>query len=1648
MASRTKEHKSELIDAVVARLHDRLSKENARVLERFARQYYDEVAPEDLANFNAESLYGEALSIWRFAQKRTPGKPKIRVYNPRQEEHGWQSTHTVIEIINDDMPFLVDSITAALNRQDLVLPAGDPRRELGMGVGGVLTVHLLIHPILRLRRDGGGKLIEVLDPDDASKDGIDESVLHVEVSQQSSPAVLDTIRDNLEQVLDDVRAMVRDWRPTLAKVNAIIDGLDDPPPGLAEDDVAETKAFLAWIRDDHFTFLGYRHYRLERKGGRDYLRLDEKSGLGVLRRVLPESRERAKTPMTHAVSRFARRKQLLIITKANTRATVHRPVYMDYIGVRIFDARGTVTGEHRFLGLFTSAAYNRNPHDIPTLRDKVAKVIERSPFAAGSHNGKALLNILETYPRDELFQISTDDLYDISHGILHLEERQRIRLFMRRDDYARFFSCLVYVPRERYNTELRKRMQEVLLNALGGTSAEYTAQLSEAVMARLHFIIRTPKGAPVGDGDDDMGGRRETDPEVIERRLVETTRLWTDDLREACVERWGEADGMAFHHRYQDAFPAAYQGDFGAQTAVADIDKIESLASNGGLDDGLGGGLAMNLYNRLDAPEGMLHFKVYHPAEPVPLSDILPMLENMGLKVIEETPYLVEPQDAEGGYWIHDFGMVSRRGAEFDVTAVKQRFQDAFARIWAGDVEDDGFNGLVLGAGLAWREVTIIRAYCKFRLQAWRAFSQDYMEEVLGNYPVLTRMLVDLFMIRFDPARKKGRSKALADIDRRIGVAVDAIGSLDEDRILRRFHTLIRSSLRTNFFQTDANGEPKPYISFKLESRSIEELPLPRPWVEIFVYSPRVEAVHLRGGGVARGGLRWSDRREDFRTEVLGLMKAQMVKNAVIVPVGAKGGFVVKRPPPGGDREALLAEGVACYKTLISGLLDITDNLVGGKLVPPRDVVRHDGDDAYLVVAADKGTASFSDIANEIALDYGFWLGDAFASGGSEGYDHKAMGITARGAWESVKRHFRELGVDIQTSDFTCVGIGDMAGDVFGNGMLLSRHIRLIGAFNHLHIFIDPEPDPATGYKERKRLFEMPRSTWADYDATLISKGGGVFERAAKSIKLTPQIKAVLAIDDDKLTPNELIRGLLLAPVDLLWNGGIGTYVKARDESHADVGDRDNDAVRVDGHELRCRVIGEGGNLGLTQRGRIEYARGGGRIYSDAIDNSAGVDCSDHEVNIKILLGDVAAAGDMTAKQRSRLLAEMTDEVGALVLMDNYRQTQAISVALAQGGDLLEGQARLMRDLEKAGALDRALEDMPDDEALEERQKAGLGLTSPEFSVLLAYSKMTLYQTLLDSDLPEDPYLAIDLLRYFPEPLRKRFETVIRGHRLRREIIATSVTNSMVNRVGAAFVNQVAAEHGSAPSDIARAYAITRDSYGLRPLWAEIEALDNKVPAAVQTDMLLDVGRLVERGTLWFLRNRAQPLDIAAAIAEFTPGIEALAGHLRTVLSTSRAKALLRAATRYAECGVPKRLARRVVGLDVLASALDIVPAARRNKLAVEDVGGVYFEVGERLGLDWLRAAAGGFAAESHWQRQAVMAIVDDLYGQQRTLTSAVLDGNGKGPVNGAVDKWIEAHKPAVERNQRLLDDLRKADTQDLAMLTVANRQIRVLASD
>ena len=1618
MATRVEKRKLDLIGKLSAQVLDRLDRDSGAAA-RFVHQYYRDVAPDDIMQASEDCLYGGALSLWNFAQKRPPDAASIRVYNPRAEEHGWKSAHTVIEIVNDDMPFLVDSLTADLNHRGL-------------------TVHLVIHPILRVSRDAKGNLTALHDEaahDEAAHDeAVAESFMHIEITEQSSPEALESIRDAVAGVLGEVRCAVADWREMRAKAVEIRLELETAPPPLPHEEIAEARAFLAWLEDNQFTFLGYQEFDFEVNGDDGALRsvLCRDTCLGILRdtavQVFEVFNDLAALPPE--VSDFIREPKVLLVSKTNRRSRVHRSAHMDAVGVKKFNAAGEVVGERLFVGLFTSVAYSSSPRSIPFLRRKIDAVITRTAFAPSGHDAKALLHILETYPRDELFQISEDDLHGIALGILHLQERQHIALFPRIDPFERFASCLVYVARDRYDTALRQRFQAILEEAFNGpVTAFYPYLAEESVLARVLFIVKTVPGRVPDFRVED-----------IQDRLIEAGRTWRDHLSDSLIEAMGEERGLGRLAVYAEAFPAGYRERFNADAAVFDIQMIEAALESARL--------GMNLYRPIESPADELRFKIYHAGGPVPLSDVLPMLENMGLKVISEVPYAIELGDDRGPVWIHDFAMQTPAGLGVDLAAVKEKFQDAFAAIWSGAAEDDGFNRLVLFAGLGSRAVTMLRALCKYLRQARIAFSQDYMAETLASNPEIVRLLVALFEARFDPAERKQAEARATRIGVEIETSLDAVANLDQDRILRRFLNVVRATLRTNFFQRDAEGEFKPYISFKIDSRAIDDLPLPRPMVEIFVYSPRVEAVHLRGGLVARGGIRWSDRREDFRTEILGLMKAQMVKNAVIVPVGAKGGFVVKRPPAEGGREALTAEGIACYRTMMSGLLDITDNLDRDDVVPPPDVVRHDGDDPYLVVAADKGTATFSDIANGIAIDYGLWLGDAFASGGSVGYDHKKMGITARGAWESVKRHFREIGHDTQSADFNVIGVGDMSGDVFGNGMLLSRHIRLVGAFNHLHIFIDPSPSAEKSWKERARLFELPRSNWADYDAKLISKGGGVFDRKAKSIPLSPEMRELLGVSRDKATPNELITMLLKAKVDLLWFGGIGTSVKASGESHAEVGDRANDALRVDAAQLRCRVVGEGANLGLTQRARVEYALGGGRINTDAIDNSAGVDCSDHEVNIKVLLGDVVDRGDMTEKQRNQLLDRMTDEVGELVLRDNYLQTEAISVAEAEGVDGLGEQIRVMRDLERSGLLDRGLEFLPDDETLIEREAAHRGLVRPELAVLLGYAKLSLYAALLESDVPDDPKLIDDLILYFPKPLRKKYAKPIARHRLRREIVATVAANSLVNRVGAGFVGAMMDQSGMEASAVVRAYAVVRDSFELRELWAEIEALDNVADASVQTAMLLEIRGLIGRCVLWLLRNARHPLDIAESVAEFRPGISALVKRLDAMLTAEDRRAIRARGAKFAKRGAPKELAQRISALDTLAAAFDIVSIARGGRIKVEEVGALYFQLGSRLGFDWLRAAGDGLTPDSHWEDLAISAVVDELHGQQARLAQQVLDAAGGAKAAAAVlEAWLSTRERAVQRIEQMIAELKAAPAVDLSMLTVASRQLRMLIS-
>ncbi len=1587
----------------------------AAALVRYADQYFAHMPPMDIHARDAATLAGLAKSHWKTAARRKPGTPAVRAYRPDAKKDGWSSSTTIVEIVTDDMPFLVDSISSEMNRRGL-------------------TVHLVVHPILKVRRDSQGKLLQVLDPGEPEDGARVESWMHVEVDEETAEGQRD-IEKGVRKVLEDVRLAVQDWRPMRERMAQIIDEFRHTSGPAAQEEANEVREFLRWMHDNNFTFLGSRDYKVSGSGTKVSVSIDRKSALGILRdmsmSVLTYAPDLSKIPPE--VRAFIADPGLIVVTKSNQRSTVHRRVHMDAIGVKVMDKNGRVTGLRIFVGLFTSAAYNRSARDIPLLRRRVQLVLERAGLQPGSHDGKAMMNILETYPRDELFQISVDQLLETSMGILHLQDRQRVALFMRQDNFGRFVSCMIYVPRDRYTMALRERMQDILCEALNGRVSNFSTMLGDAPLARVHVIIATEPGqvpAFYAKG--------------LESRLTRAARTWGDDLSEALSAAFGAKEGLRLTRRFQHAFGPGYTAHYSAEDAVNDIVVIEeSLTADR---------IGLHLYRPAGEPGNRVRFKVYHPQAAVPLSDALPVFEHMGFRVIDEIPHEVSCDNGDGAkmLMIHDFGLETRDGGDVNIPAIKEKFEDAFARVWRGEIESDGFNALVARGGLDWREVLVLRAYCRCLRQMGVPYSQVYMEQTLAKHLGLAGMIVELFMTRMDPGAvdAKARDRKSTSLHKKMRVALEAVTSADEDRILSRFINLVDATLRTNFFQPAADGGYKPYVSFKFASRQIDDLPKPRPLREIFVYSPRVEGVHLRFGFVARGGLRWSDRPEDFRTEILGLVKAQQVKNAVIVPVGSKGGFVVKRPPTDGGRDAFMAEGIACYKTLIAGLLDVTDNLKGPRVVPPKSVYRWDDDDPYLVVAADKGTATFSDIANGVSLEYGHWLGDAFASGGSQGYDHKGMGITAKGAWESVKRHFREMGTDIQNEDFTVVGVGDMSGDVFGNGMMLSKHIKLVGAFNHMHIFIDPNPDPAKSHAERVRMFNLGRSSWTDYDAKTISKGGGIFERSAKSIKLSPEARACFGLTKDQVSPNELIQAMLKAPIDLLWFGGIGTYIKAATESSADVGDRANDAIRINGHDVAAKVVGEGANLGCTQRGRIEYAMKGGRLNTDSIDNSAGVDCSDHEVNIKILLGAVVAKGGLTEARRNKLLAKMTDEVGELVLRHNYSQTQAITSTQAKGGHALDNQIRLMRMLEKRGLLERAVEFLPDDEQLAERAAQHKGLTRPELSVLIAYAKNWLYDELLKSDLPDDPFLLDEIVQYFPSDLRVKYLAEMKTHRLRREIIATRVTNSMVNRVGDTFVTEFMEKTGRAPAEIARAYTIAREVLRARSIWAEIEALDNKVPTRAQTSMLADLNRLLEWVTLWFLRSGKAGLDIGSHVGELAAGMAVLADHISSVVPKHYVDDMKARAKPYLDDGVPPALAHKIAHLVNLYSACDIVGLANRRKMDVREVAKVYFALGTRFRLGRLRAAAGNLESDDHWQQLAVAALVEEIYSHQLALASNALDHLSKGDKDPAkaIADWAARNQTAVDQTEVLLNELWTTEVNDLSMVAVASRQLRALA--
>ncbi|GAA0404079.1 NAD-glutamate dehydrogenase [Microbispora corallina] len=1595
----------------------------------FLRRYYKHVAPEDLAGRDPVDVFGPAMAHRNLAEHRPQGRALVRVYTPTLEEYGWDPGHSVVQIVTDDMPFLLDSVTTELDRH-----------ELG--------THLIVHPQMRVRRDMTGAL---LGPGKENVTGqvIRESWMHIEIDRQADPTVLKELEGDLQRVLLDVRSAVEDFAKMRALAMQTAEDLAVNPPPLDPAGVEDSLELMRWLADGHFTFLGYREYRLEDTEEGENLRAVPGTGLGILRADKAGSDSFASLPAELRAK--AREKQVLIVTKANSRATVYRPHYLDYVGVKLFSPEGEVVGERRFLGLFTHVAYNESISRIPVLRRKLAEVLDRAGLPPDSHDGKDLIEILETYPRAELFQISVDELLPIALGVLRLRERKQVKLFLRRDEYGRYISCLIFLPRDRYTTKVRLKMQEILLRALGGTTLDYSTMIGESALARLHVVIRGERGRPLTPAPVDL--------EDLEARLAATTRSWEDDLAVAVNELCTEEEAPRLVRRYSTAFPEGYKADFPPRTAVADLKRLEQLGEDPSE-------IGMNLYEPYGAAEGERRFKLYKLGAPISLSRVLPLLQRMGVEVVDERPYAVDrdhdPSTRDA--WIYDFGLRYTPSEEVDRDDFKQLFQDAFAVLWRDEVENDGFNALVLAGGLTWEQAEILRAYAKYLRQAGSTFSQSYIERVLQGNVRLARLLVRLFEARLDPRRPdEGRSEVCDALNEEILASLDEVVSLDEDRILRAYLEMIKATLRTNVFQPAADGgrdagsrgsqfvsgARKPYIALKFDPQAISVLPLPRPQYEIFVYSPRVEGVHLRFGKVARGGLRWSDRMEDFRTEILGLVKAQMVKNTVIVPTGSKGGFVVKRPPAGG-RDEMTAEGVACYRQFISGLLDLTDNLVAGQVVPPPDVVRHDGDDTYLVVAADKGTATFSDIANDVAKEYGFWLGDAFASGGSVGYDHKAMGITAKGAWESVKYHFRTLGVDVQTTDFTVAGVGDMSGDVFGNGMLLSEHIRLVAAFDHRHVFVDPSPDAARSFAERQRLFALPRSSWADYDRSLISAGGGVWPRTAKSIPVSPQMRAALGIPDgvSALAPNDLISAILRAPVDLLWNGGIGTYVKATAETHADAGDKANDGLRINASELRCKVVGEGGNLGFTQRARIEYALNGGLVNTDFIDNSAGVDTSDHEVNIKILLDQVVRDGEMTDKQRNQLFLDMTDEVGRLVLEDNYAQNVVLAAARVQAPEMLHIHSRYLRRLERAGLVNRELEFLPSDKVLAERRQAGLGLTGPEFAVLLAYTKLVVDAELLRSDIPDDPYLASWLVSYFPSALRERLRGYMDAHPLRREIITTRVVNDVVNFGGTSFVFRFGEETGASTADIVRAYLVAREVFDLSSFVRQVEELDNQVDTGTKLAMLLEGRKLSERGTRWLLGNRRPPLDLASTARFFLEGSRSLAPHLPKLLTGPDLAAYEERRDSFVARGVPDELAERVASMVPAYSTFDLVEIATYTGRPVNEVAEVYFDLADRLQLARLRERVIALPRDNRWNSIARAALRDDLYAAHATLTRDVLIHSKPGlSPEERLASWTEANQAAVNRARQTLSEIWESDTFDLATLSVALRAVRTLVA-
>ncbi|BCE02246.1 NAD-glutamate dehydrogenase [Marinicellulosiphila megalodicopiae] len=1582
-----------ILNDLTARILKSLPDEEKQI-KLFINSIFASAANRDLIAYSISDLTAMVTKLWR----KIHSGSKTEVFNPNVEELDWQCSHTVITILTPNMPFIVDSIRMALTRRKM-------------------SVYSLFHGAFFVKRDKDGKLIEIQTQD---KKGLTkEFLLYVETDRCSSLEFRDELKNEINQVLADIKMVSNDYSEILESINNMAEQIKGykTQSFFEASELDEAIIYLKWLTDNHFTFLGIESFDLTETTMKDV----KDSHLGLFRNKRSSGKE-STVNVDDDLRALIYKPDLLSFSKSGRRSTIHRHAYADFIIVKRYNDKGEVVGGHRILGLYTSEVYNHSPATIPVVRKKAELILKKSGFSSYEHNYKELSHLLHTFPRDELIQSNAEQLLYALQDVLALQERSQVRLFMRVDEYGKFLTAIVYTPKDVYSTDVRKKMQAFFESTLPVEGSDFVTTLSESVLARTYFVFKLSKSI------------KDIDIKQIESQLVTIARLWSDDLLFSLNESYGEEESNQIYALYKDAFPSGYCESYSARVAVNDIARMQTLNDENQM--------ALNFYRHIDAAKSEIKLKIFHLGGALLLSDLIPVLENFGLKVVDEYPYHIH-REQEKSIWIYDFTLLYDPNPDLDPALYRDLFIEAFSNIWYKKAESDLYNQLILKANIKWNDVVILRALARYMKQIRFGLSQHYIAQTLIKNTDLASEIVKLFHIKFSP-NVQDTQAAQTDLINEMELKLENVENLNEDRILRKYIELIRAILRTNFYQPDEHGKLKEYVSFKISPRDIEGIPKPRPLFEIFVYSPRVEGVHLRGGKVARGGLRWSDRIEDFRTEVLGLVKAQQVKNAVIVPVGAKGGFVAKQLPTEGGREAFLNEGIACYRFFIRGLLDITDNLIEGEVSPPKSVKRYDEDDPYLVVAADKGTATFSDIANELSNEYDFWLGDGFASGGSNGYDHKKMGITARGAWVSVQRHFREMNLDIQKEDFSVIGIGDMAGDVFGNGMLLSEHICLKAAFNHLHIFIDPNPDSAKTFVERKRLFELPRSSWEDFDSSLISKGGGIFSRQAKSIKLTKPMQDAFGITESSLPPTELIKRILQAEIDLIWNGGIGTYVKASSEQHSDVGDKANDALRIDGCQLKAKVVGEGGNLGFTQKGRIEYAlTNQGKSFTDFIDNAAGVDCSDHEVNIKILLDDLVANGDLTVKQRNQWMSKMTDEVSELVLTNNYRQDQAIALAHSDCVNRINEYRHFINKMEQSGKLDRELEFIPTDEEIVERKAKEEGLTRPELSVLISYGKGDFKEILIASKIGTDAFVEKEVETAFPKSLTKAFKKSVYGHRLKTEIVATQVANDLFNHMGICFVNRIKESTGSSSLEIARAYIVARELFSMHDIFRAIESCDFKANCDDQNDMMKEVIRSVRLATRWILKNNRLGIDVKQLIDQFSKPMDELTLKIDEIISGKRLDGFKNRIAKNLDLGLDEKHALLLASNHFRYQCLGVIAVGQSSDRPICEIARSFFKLGDVLGLDTFALQLNDLVVNSNWQALAREAFRDDIEWQQRRITQGIImDCTEDSSIDQCIECWLDKNEILIDRWNKMMIEIQANSEPEIAMISVAVREL------